>query len=280
MKKKMCLKTISIFLMLGIYSDLSISQSSNEEKPSRASKARLIFEERCKKSGEKIHKVISDVNEIYLMNIRPKKINFGNQYLLDDPYGRDFGGEAYIESFLNGFFKSSSKNLPKNAPPRIGYKYVDAIDEKDGIRYRYTGSIREKEFKRSNSIDGDGKTYKSMQFWSDRRVANEPRPRYGVLYEDISTIEDRDYWIAGSSLKVIDLETNEVIAERIGYMVDLAQGSTEGGRSPWLFAANSACPEFGRDYPGLRPGQSRANRASFQIYQTIDFVEKSLKPTK
>jgi hypothetical protein len=101
----------------------------------------------------------------------------------------------------------------------------------------------------------------------ERIPSNAPRPRYGVTYDDISTRGERDYWIAGSSLKVIDLQTNEVIAERIGYTVDWAQGSSAGGRSPWLLAADNACPEF-----APRHG-SRS-----QMFQTIRFVNKSIKP--
>ena len=78
-------------------------------------------------------------------------------------------------------------------------------------------------------------------------------------------------WIAGSSLKVIDLKTNEVIAERIGYMYDWAQGSREGFRSPWLMAADNACPAFGR---------SDVKATTAQIGQTVRFVEKVLHPTK
>ncbi len=88
-----------------------------------------------------------------------------------------------------------------------------------------------------------------------------------MTFDDISTREDREYWIAGSSLKVIDLANNEVIAERIGYMVDWAQGSRAGGRSPWLFAADNACPRF-----------SDRNGSSAQSYQALDFVEQVLKP--
>ena len=57
-------------------------------------------------------------------------------------------------------------------------------------------------------------------------------------------VEDRERWIAGGSLKVIDLQTKEVLAERIGYMVDRGQGSQEGFRSPWALAQRTACPAF------------------------------------
>lgn len=104
-------------------------------------------------------------------------------------------------------------------------------------------------------------------------------PRYGVTYDDISTREEREYWIAGSSLKVIDMQTNEIIAERIGYMVDWAQGSRAGQRSPWLFAADNACPGFqwNLNFPVTR---SNGGGSSQQPGQTITFVEKVLKPSK
>ena len=47
------------------------------------------------------------------------------------------------------------------------------------------------------------------------------RSRYGFTWEDLSSDEDRKYWIAGSLLKVVDLDTNEIVAERIGYMIVL-----------------------------------------------------------
>lgn len=90
-----------------------------------------------------------------------------------------------------------------------------------------------------------------------------------MTYDDISTREERDYWIAGSSLKVIDLQTDEVIAERVGYMIDWAQGITVGGRSPWLLAADNACPEF-----------SARHGATSQMFQSVRFVNKALKPKR
>jgi hypothetical protein len=96
-----------------------------------------------------------------------------------------------------------------------------------------------------------------------------PGPRYGVTYADISTIDDRKIWIAGSSLRVIDLETNEVIAERVGYMIDRGQGSEAGFRQPWADAAYIACPNF----PFISD-----QRHVRQSDQTRNFVEKILKP--
>ncbi len=165
----------------------------------------------------------------------------------------------------------------KGSPPRPnGYSYVEAIDPKDGERYRYTGLM--KDVVKTSSIigGGDGRTKFTIKEYTLNKVsATGKKLRYGLTYNDISTHEEREYWIAGSSLRVIDLETNEVIAERIGYMMDYGQGSRSGGRSPWLFAADNACPTFQRN-PLRPPGRG----ASAQSRQAQYFIEKVLFPRK
>ena len=235
----------------------------------RLAVAEKMFAERCKKSGVFIHRTAENVEGIFLMKLRPNGTNYGGQYLMDDPYGSDSGGETYVKVFFTEFYR-----VPDRPPPgwerRLGYRYVEAIDPKDGQRYRYTGSVKEVTRTSSPLIGGDGRTFKTKDFVLDKVPAPGPLPRYGVTYDDLSTREERDYWIAGSSLRVIDLQTNEVMAERIGYMMDRGQGSTGGGRSPWLFAAYNACPAFPRD-----PGGH-----AYQTDQTHDFVVKVLSPMR
>jgi hypothetical protein len=255
------------------------STTTAEVQRSRLQVAEAMFQERCKKAGEKIYRTVENVEGIFLMKLRPPKINFGDQFALDDPYGSDLGGEAYIKSFLQGFFEANATRpaAPRTvAPSHTAYRYVEAIDQKDGKRYRYTGAVKtvgkmdamapnvQVDLKRNPNFD-----LNIYAFVLDRVPAPGPAPRYGVTYNDISTREEREYWIAGSSLKVIDLKTNEVIAERIGYMMDRGQGSTVGGRSPWLLAANNACPVF-----------TPIHGATAQPLQTENFVEKVLKPIK
>ena len=246
----------------------------------RQAKAIAMWQERCKTAGEKIHKTVDNVEGIYLMKVRPEKPNFSDQFKLDDPYGRDLvGGYGYIESFVRGQYAAThvaDQGQSTEKWPR-GYAYVEAQDPKDGQRYRYTGGMKvvgqkditapgiQFELRRNPNYD-----INNYAFVLDKSPQKTPAPRYGVTYDDISTREEREYWIAGSSLKVIDLQTNEVIAERIGYMVDRGQGNTSGGRSPWLFAANNTCSnQFGNQ-----------QASSAQPYQATRFVEKVLKPIK
>ena len=234
----------------------------------KSRQANALFRLHCSTAGETVKRTIKDVEGIFLLKGRAEKINHEDQFLMDDPYGHDLGGEAYIESFLKATHEPSRRYaaLLKNPPlfdpdEPVGYNYVDIAGPERGETYRYTAFV-----------DQPGKTDPKFSVDYFRVILKKtPAPgmvaRYGVTYEDISTPEDRALWIAGSSLKVIDRQTNEVIAERIGYMIDNGQGATAGGRSPWLLAASSACPAF--------PG-----RHAVQAGQTARFIEKVLLPVR
>lgn len=239
------------------------------EASARQKIAMAMFAERCQKAGEFIRRTVEDVDGIVLLKIRPPGTNYGDQFALTDPFGHDFGGDTYIRSFLRGHYQQGLTGGPSpNAPPAVmGYEYVDLVDPADGIRYRYTGHIEEPW--QTNKSYSKGYT----RFVAQRVPAVTQAPRYGVTYDDISTREEREYWIAGSSLTVVDLSTGEVIAERIGYTVDRSQGSQAGSRSPWLWALDNACPSLLES-----PGKASGPAFSAATYRTARFVEKVLKP--
>jgi hypothetical protein len=234
----------------------------------KAQRAKALFKLHCTRAGETIKRTVTDVEGIVLLKGRPEEINYSDQFLMDDPYGSDLGGDAYIRSFLKATHEPPRRyaallKTPPTFDPNepIGFDYVVMADSVSGTRYRYTAYV-----------DQPGKT--DPKFSPDyfrviqqKAPAAGEAPRYGVTYDDISTQEDRVHWIAGSSLKVVDLKTNEVIAERIGYMIDGGQGATGGGRSPWFFAARMACPAF----PGPHAEQAG---------QTARFDEKVLAPVR
>lgn len=259
---------VLIFGFLNACSTLSQAEQLSE----RQITARAMWLERCKRSGEFIYKTVDSVEGVVLLKLRPDDTDFEGQFKMNDPYGRDIGGKGYIESFLRGSFQGGRTDhvVKPGAPPRIGYLFVDAADPSNGKRDRYTGRIEEPWQTDKSYLKG------YLRFVMDKQPAPASSPRYGVTFEDISTRQEREYWIAGSSLKVIDLQTGEVIAERIGYMYDWAQGSRVGQRSPWLFAADNACPAF----RGSTELKVHVPAFSAQPYQTLDFVEKVLHPTK
>lgn len=229
----------------------------------RAKEAWARYEARCKNAGVKIYRKVENIQGIYLANVRPDNLNFNEQFELSDPYGRDYTGVSYIASFLEGYDRLG-RPAWDTAETR-GFKYVDVKDAGTETVYRYTAvPIR-------NWIDRPGIPRLTPELQKLLEIAKPPLPKYGVAYEDISTREDREYWIAGSLLRVYDVDTREVLAERVGYMIDPGQGAMGGGRSPWLIAAHYACPWF------YEPG-SRWDQANPQIGQARKFVESVLRP--
>jgi hypothetical protein len=270
-------KTAATLVVVGLFAAFpgrwawKIKQERDAAR-ARYAKAEAMFRERCKKSGVFIRRTAENVEGIFLLKLRPDGSYGYDQYRMDDPYGRDGWEDNYIASF----FLEPKLLANKYSRPEVleeirrtyrSYRYVDAIDPKNGKRYRYTGRIDQPWLRDKHYGEW------VREFVLDKVPAPDPAPRYGVTYDDISTREERDYWIAGSSLRVIDLETNEVMAERIGYMMDRGQGNKSGGRTPWLFAADHACPSF-------HGNPSNGGGSSAQADQTRKFVTKVVKPSQ
>lgn len=219
------------------------------------------FEMHCKDAGEKINHVVENVDGVVWMKWRDKETNYESQFKLNDPYGHDCDGTDCIQKLLratDGLQLDPQKKLPYHR----GYRFVESVDPTDGQLYRYTLRLY-------RPAETDPKYLKTLVLPElVKQPIQVPTARYGVTWDDISTHEDREEWLAGSSLKVIDLQTKEVIAERVGYMVDKGQGSQEGFRSPWLYAVQNACPEFPHE-----PNDSRRGRT---LHETADFVLKVL----
>lgn len=257
-------------LLLGLLLLNGCSSDASRRKERQAI-ARAMFEERCKKAGVTIHRTVENVEGIYILKLRPTT-KLESQFVFDDPYGRDSSDHMYLLNFLRGFYHQKPRPAIPGEPPQVGYLYIEAVDPQDGKRYRYTGRMEEPW--QTNKKYSKGYT----RFVLDKTLATGEAPRYGVTYDDISTREEREYWIAGSSLRVVDLQTGETIAERIGYMMDSGQGSRAGARTPWLAAASNACPGFHQN--SLQPPTPGYPASSEQAGQTLIFVEKVLTPSK
>ena len=204
----------------------------------RYAKAKTLFDGRCKTAGEKIYRTVENVEGVLLEKVRSKKINFSDQFVLDDPYGRDLGGDGYISSFLRVPTELTGAESQ-------GYLYVD-VNDKTGKLIRY-------QLQRKSSPAGVPYTVIS-EIQNTGKAAN-----FGVDYTDISTQTDRENWIAGGKLQVTDLNTKQLIAERTGFIFDQGLGNVDGGRGPWEAAIS--CGKDDRQYG-----------------HTARFVMKSIKP--
>ncbi|VTU30925.1 hypothetical protein H4CHR_02702 [Variovorax sp. PBS-H4] len=207
-----------------------------DEYKERHAKAKALFDERCKAAGEKIYRTVENVDGVFVMKPRTEQLNYGQQHKLDDPYGYAGTGEAYLKLFVRGRPTVPARTGELIDPANVvSYRFVEIADETGKGFYRYTTPMPKDE---SERITRNGGGVVPLV----RTSVLTRTARYAITWADISTHEDRDHWIAGSSQQVVDLATNEVIAERIGYMFDRGLGDISGGRSPWSAARSNACP--------------------------------------
>jgi hypothetical protein len=199
---------------------------ANEERlrfKERLSAAAAHFEMRCRSAGERITRTVDNVDGVMWMKWRGEAFDESDQFTPEDPYGRGCGGEACIAGLLFEYrmVPGAGGLVPSR---RRMYSYVEAIGPVDGRTYRYRKASADAQLEREQVAS---------------RLA-----QYGVEWVDVSTPEDRQHWVAGGALRIVDLRTNEVVAERIGYLMDRGLGDRAGSRTPWSWARSHgpACP--------------------------------------
>ncbi|MBC5767323.1 hypothetical protein [Ramlibacter albus] len=254
-------KLIAVAVLLGVtavpvvnqYREYQRAQAAAAAYKARLQAARALLAQRCAQAGEKIYKTVQGARGVFLTNLRPfDDMSRPTEAL--DPAGDGSTGPAYITTFFAG--RSQENSWSTTGRNRIGaYEFVETQAD-DGEIVRYSDE-------RKNLAEEDLFFEKLSSTRVPRRSA-----RFGIEWSNISTPDDKQLWIAGNRIRVMDLDTQEVIAERVAYVMDQGQGSTSGERSPWSFALYNACPEL----PKLH------GRYPQNYGLTRNFVEKVLKP--
>jgi hypothetical protein len=244
----------SIFPILGINEYRQQRQAADDYK-ARYAKAKALFDERCKTAGEKIYRTVDGVEGVFLMKMRSAHVNFADQYALDDPYGQENPrGEDYVRSFLDGRMDAYWLT-DKNTKDAFDFVEISEGNSQKIIQYRL------------KKLFADNNSEKlQLQFVGALKKSTS----YGVDWNDESSREDRDNWIACGSVSAIDLNSKEILGKRTGCIFDVGLGNTQGERSPWAYARDTACPA---------PRRTSDGRAKFDPIDR-NFIEKILKPIK
>ena len=180
---------------------------AQEEWDRKYKEAEAVFNEQCKTAGEKIYRTVDNVEGIMLLKVIPDD-NVARDTQTRDPMWADAAlnagtGEGFISHFLN----------PMN---KKGYAYVDVLQPDQSNIIRYTAESRP-----------------FPQFHNPRKPA-----RYAVTFENNVDPKLRRHWVAGATIRVIDRQTDEIIAEKITYAFEKGLGGTGGARMPWAFAVS------------------------------------------
>ena len=189
-----CCIVVLFIVVIPLWARLSLKIMEIEERPikeaaeKRYNEARAVFDEQCKKAGEKIYRTVDNVDGVMLLKVRKSKHLHQNDPMFEDAItaAREEVELGYIGSFLYGWYALRNK----------GYSFVDVLNE-DGSIKRYL----------------DYKNYGSFMQDQDGVVINPDNPaRYAVTYENNIEPELRKHWVAGTTIKIIDRQTDELLA--------------------------------------------------------------------
>jgi len=157
-----------------------------------------IFQELCKKyAQDKIVRRVEGVEAVFQMRARDASgeiTHRRNQYLMEDPFGAigdvgsGFGPDRYLDRRAGGgAYKifERPRDLRSDGPPFVRY----VAEQSD-----------------------------QMPAQIQKQATTQVVSVYGYLWEDISTPDMRSRWIAGGKIKVVDLASKQVLAERTGFV--------------------------------------------------------------
>lgn len=232
-------KTIGAIAVVAVFGFMPVKGYLEAQKRhAYAREAWAYFKKLCdEKSGQKIYKTFTGVKSVLIVKPLPPATekDLYDQYWYGDPYSDATPSGSrrneYKASILIGSVETRGYT-PTTAADREGFIFVESYipstgnDVKRVHRYFYP--------KGSSRLEVE--------------QATRPVSRFGVSWEDISTPEDRKYWVAGSRLRIIDLSDSSVVGERIGYFIEAGFGSQGGARRPWLASRgpNTTCPKLNR----------------------------------
>ena len=226
---------------------------------------KALFDERCKNAGVKIYKTVENVEGVLLLKVRPERTetDMSDSMWPGAAFAKERGGKRYIETFLfyehlspstvngKGVVAQRRGGFSERPTALPGYRFVDVIED-DGKRYRHRMKFWQ--------VPMPGQpNYPSYGTELIRTETTDAAPRYAVTYEDDMNPQDRKKWVAGTTVKVLDMQTKEVLAEHTEYAVEYGRGNANQ-RSPWLLSY--VC------------GHSQGSTGQ----ETRNFVDQVLKP--
>lgn len=208
------------------------------------------FDHLCKnEAGEFIYRMVENVEGLYMMRPRKEATDYELESLfaLEDPYGYVLGEfdrpqDSYIQPSMGKyeFLEMPISEQSKDSGSSVQFKrYYRDENANPGRRYQTV-------------INGQGVF---VPYIVAEASVPAIKSRYGYTWRGISRPHDRELGISGGELIVLDLQTQEVLAVRRGFI-----------RSGWMKNLTGTWWLTGRTCP--TPGAKREHL----------FIKENLKP--
>jgi len=208
--------------------ELILAKRAAHEKDEK--EAYAYFRKKCAEdSGRFIYKAVTEPQESVLMmkpRRKPTEQELNDQFWMGDPYG---WARTVNRPELLSLLSQVMTTKDGHKLPWFSFVEIYDMDHPDQPLWRYYLK--------------DGYVFSpNNDEYHRKEPAENIQSRYGFTWDDLSSPEDRHYWVAKSRLRIVDLQAKEVIAERIGYAISIGKWSrlatSRGVSSNWDF-----CPE-------------------------------------
>ncbi len=171
------------------------------------------FDHLCKtEAGEFIYKTVENVEGLYIMRPRKESTDYEleNLYALEDPYGQvlsesELPQDEYIQPAMG---KYEFLEMPRIIPPAQA-----GTTDKYKRYYRDANAHPNRRFQ--TAINGQGVF---VPYIVAETNAPTIKSRYGYTWRGITRPHDREFGITGGEIIVLDLQTQEVLAVRRGFL--------------------------------------------------------------
>jgi hypothetical protein len=185
----------------------------------------------AKEAGDKIYRTVDNVQGVFQMKQRnpDEDTKWGNQLGLEEPWAFAFGDK----------YHHSAASLGTQGR---GYWFVE--------QHSKIGAQTGKEFRRKILMATENKAKSEISngaisiegFLLTQKEINVGvlKSQYGYTTEDLTTPELRRRWISGGKLRIVNLQTNEVLGERLDYY------KATGPEVPMAWSPRTSCPRNSR----------------------------------
>jgi hypothetical protein len=269
-----CLGMIAAFLAFEVFLPQQRYEQIKAERLAYEQKAFAYFHEQCAKdSGLFVYKPVETQESVYIMKPRRRasRKDLKNQFWMGDPYmgakyhhfwqsgSEKFDPPVELEQYIGS---GDERNDVASRVPYFSFVEMPDMDDQTKMwRYIYepTGRMKETQLiiRAGKAVSArNPEVMKYPEKILTRVPINTFQSRYGFTWDDLSTPEGRQYWVAKSRLQIIDLQNHEVIAERVGYLIEgRSFGTGEYGWHEPFGGDNTGrffCPSSGRNEDWIR----------------------------
>ena len=241
---------LSFFVLPAIWEDYK--EHLDEEKDwAEYREYRAVFDERCKNAGETIYQTVQDVEGITLLKVWGDSPNNNAHTKMTKQWEfaglpDEMGEEGYIESFLYWWVASYMDNdvFVSSYHPLTNKKLMDEYKKTDRVNqgYHFVDVLRHNgSYLRYRLTDDE---------WQMNKEAINKPARYAVTFDNPIIQEERNRWIATTTVTILDTETNTILAKKQWYAFEETRGQRYLEPTQWLGAI--VCPKTERGSHEIR----------------------------